>query len=290
MTEYERKEKENAERLAGQVEKHITTLKKLRDKLEDRQDLKSRTEEYRSWKQEFSSKKQAVLQGKVPENALSTWFSSNSSRDGGTGGSSVMSASSPSSSSSKQNVRSSSSAGKLTTPSGDSGNVSRGLNSSMHVPVQELSTVLDSLNKLAELEKRITSLEKDSAFDHLSSLAPLPDEEVAEFKKDRVGGAAPTANGYKLKMKKVPAAAWPSVKSMKPVSRGSSGGGINSAVRKRAALAAETAVKAQRRLAGNSSNGGGGVFLTGMGAEPDEEAAEYEDDFETSLNNRCVFV
>jgi hypothetical protein len=27
-----------------------------------------------------------------------------------------------------------------------------------------------------------------------------------------------------------------------------------------------------------------------MGAEPDEEAAEYEDDFETSLNNRCVFV
>ena len=33
---------------------------KLRDKLENRQETKSRTEEYRSWQKEFEPKKQAV--------------------------------------------------------------------------------------------------------------------------------------------------------------------------------------------------------------------------------------
>ena len=65
VLEYEAKEKENAERLSSQVDRHISTLSNLRKKLEDRNAMKSRTDEYRAWKKDFSIKKQAVMIGKT---------------------------------------------------------------------------------------------------------------------------------------------------------------------------------------------------------------------------------
>ena len=69
VLEYEKKEKENQERLTAQVERHISTLKNLRVKLEDRNDLKNRSEEYRSWQRDFLPKKNAVMLGRTIEQA-----------------------------------------------------------------------------------------------------------------------------------------------------------------------------------------------------------------------------
>ena len=65
VLDYERKEKENSEKLATQVERHIHTLRNLRGKLEQRADLKSRTEEFRQWERDFIPKKEAVFEGKT---------------------------------------------------------------------------------------------------------------------------------------------------------------------------------------------------------------------------------
>lgn len=67
VLDYERREKENSERLSSQVEQHIHTLRNLRGKLEQRVDLKSRTDEYREFQREFKHKKNAVLEGKTIE-------------------------------------------------------------------------------------------------------------------------------------------------------------------------------------------------------------------------------
>lgn len=65
VLDYERREKENSERLAHQVESHIHTLRTLRGKLEQRADLKSRTDEYREFQRDFRHKKNAILEGKT---------------------------------------------------------------------------------------------------------------------------------------------------------------------------------------------------------------------------------
>jgi predicted transcriptional regulator len=67
VLEYEEKEKINADRLTHQVDRHISTLKTLRSKLETRHELKTRTEEYRAWQREFNPKKQSILMGKTLE-------------------------------------------------------------------------------------------------------------------------------------------------------------------------------------------------------------------------------
>ena len=67
VLEYEEKEKINADRLTHQVDRHISTLKSLRSKLESRHDLKTRTEEYRAWQRGFLPKKHAVMIGKTLE-------------------------------------------------------------------------------------------------------------------------------------------------------------------------------------------------------------------------------
>jgi len=61
VLEYEKKERENADRLSNQVDRHITTLKTLRAKLESRHDLKARSDEFRHWQKDFLPKKQAVM-------------------------------------------------------------------------------------------------------------------------------------------------------------------------------------------------------------------------------------
>ena len=65
VLEYERRERENNDRLTMQVERHIDTLKSLRQKLEARHDLKMRQEEYRNWQKEFLPKKHQVMLGKT---------------------------------------------------------------------------------------------------------------------------------------------------------------------------------------------------------------------------------
>jgi hypothetical protein len=65
VLEFERREKENADRLTSQVDRHISTLKKLRVKLESRHELKARSDEYRQWERGFIPKKQAVMIGKT---------------------------------------------------------------------------------------------------------------------------------------------------------------------------------------------------------------------------------
>ena len=67
----ELKAKENNEKLSVQVERHITTLKKLKCKLEDRAEVKSRNDEFKEWKRTFAAKKEAILYGQTlrPSNA-----------------------------------------------------------------------------------------------------------------------------------------------------------------------------------------------------------------------------
>lgn len=82
---------------------------------------------------------------------------------------------------------------------------------------KELSTVLDSLNKLAELEKRITTLEKDNAYDQmLTKDRPAANERTAiEFKKKRgqQESSGPVGVTYAMKPKKT---AWLPSQPQKP--------------------------------------------------------------------------
>lgn len=127
VLKYEKKELADSEQLASQVERHIDTLRNIRGKLEERLELKSRINDYRDWRKGFEEKKLAVLNGKT----ISNFEQSKQSQ------SLVPSPSNP------QN--------KIRTTSGQGQSNGR-----------DLATVLDSLNKLAQLEARISSLERDN--------------------------------------------------------------------------------------------------------------------------------
>lgn len=154
VLEYERREKENAERLANQVDRHIGTLKQLRMKLEARHDLKVRTEEYRNWQKDFLPKKHAVMIGKTIDEIESKSPTTNQKEI-------------------------------------DEINdelMNRTLNKSNHQSSsQELSNVLDSLSKLADLEKRISSLEKENRHDEMMRKeSPTANQRTQfEFRKKR---------------------------------------------------------------------------------------------------------
>ncbi len=61
MLEYERDAVLKSERLANQVERHLSTLQSIRAKIEERSLTKERSAEYRQWKKEFASKKSDIL-------------------------------------------------------------------------------------------------------------------------------------------------------------------------------------------------------------------------------------
>ena len=141
---YEKEEKEALERQEHQLHHHLDVLKSIRGKLEDRAELRSRTFEFREWQKEFSKKKHAVLSGKT----LADFSRDSVSND-----------------INEENVLSSRSAGN-TAKTGQRTNKS-----------SELSTVLKSLDKLNELEKRITSLETDNAYERMMQAeAPVAQE------------------------------------------------------------------------------------------------------------------
>ena len=109
----------------------------------------SRTLEYRDWKRDFAAKKEAVMLGKSLDEL-----------DPATTASKPTTAVNPGSS------------------SGLKRQVSRGS--------QELATVIDSLNKLAELEKRISSLESHNEYDTLKAKeAVSKGRGTIDFKKKR---------------------------------------------------------------------------------------------------------
>jgi hypothetical protein len=177
VLEYEMKEKENAERLSTQVNRHISTLQTLRQKLEARNDLKSRTDEYRKWQKSFSVKKQAVMIGKT----LNEIEMPDEEDDDGRG-----------------------SNGMNISRQGSSGTQGRGDNN-------ELTSVLDSLGKLAELERRITTLEKDNEYDFImgKEKPSVLSRTSFEFRKKRAPLAenAPASSmgiKYALNTKKTP--------------------------------------------------------------------------------------
>jgi hypothetical protein len=58
----------------AQVERHITTLKRLRNKLEERAEVKSRQDEFRDWKRTFAAKKEAILSGQIVPREVAKTF------------------------------------------------------------------------------------------------------------------------------------------------------------------------------------------------------------------------
>jgi hypothetical protein len=169
VLEYERREKENEERLTAQVERHIDTLQNLRKKLEEKQSMKSRIDEYRSWKRGYSNTKQGVMAGKTLKDIAREEEEAKMKL-------------------SKQNtgpVKQAEWVKKANKPT-------------------ELSNVLDSLNKLAELETRITSLETDNKYEQLKNQErPSADRRtIQEFKKARAPmKEGPMAVTYEMRTK-----------------------------------------------------------------------------------------
>ena len=183
MLEYERKEKENQERLTAQVERHISTLKNLRVKLENRHDLKTRTEEYRNWQREFLPKKAAVMLGKTIEQTERDEAEKRVRNGSGNEETDDFI---------EQQLREHS-------KKAEQASLNKGGSS------QELTTVLDSLNRLAELENRISSLEKDNKLDQLLALEkPTANQRTSiEFRKTRVpiGTAGSSSKGSAMGLK-----------------------------------------------------------------------------------------
>jgi hypothetical protein len=156
VLEYEKREKENADRLANQVDRHIGTLKQLRMKLEARHDLKVRTEEYRNWQKDFQPKKHAVMVGKTLEEIEQDNSPTNRQHE-------------------------------MDEINDELLNKTLNKSATGHTSSQELSNVLDSLSKLADLEKRISSLEKENKYDELvRKESPTANQRTQfEFRKKR---------------------------------------------------------------------------------------------------------
>lgn len=167
VLEYERREKENEERLTSQVERHIGTLQKLRGKLEAKHEMKTRTDEYRAWQKTFGTKKQEVMLGKTLAEIEAN-------------------------------------------PAEKENNTQANLSKKRAKPPSELSNVLESLNKLSELEGRITCLESDNVYERMvQQERPSADRRtVMDFKKTRTvrgpeddPGTGPMAVVYSMRPK-----------------------------------------------------------------------------------------
>mmetsp|Transcript_518 Transcript_518/g.1211 ORF Transcript_518/g.1211 Transcript_518/m.1211 type:complete len:510 (+) Transcript_518:197-1726(+) len=188
---YEQSEIKNSERLTEQVERHISTLRGIREKLESKVELKGRINEYREWKQGFMAKKNAVMNGQT------------------------LASLDPKVRHSQDNESAKSSGGAT----------------------QELATVLDSLNKLAQLENRITDLETNNVYQKMSDLEDqraydAQQKTALEFNKRRATGGNAKASGspsrtiYAIRQKKVPLHKGATLRGAPAASRrGKTGGG-----------------------------------------------------------------
>lgn len=164
--DFERREKENADRLENQVHRHIHTLQNLRQKLEARHDLKQRTEEYRTWQRDFLPKKHAVMIGKTLAE-IETKSSQNSPSRQPTEDDLIDAEMNP------ELIQKHMYGDKRTKEKAKG--------------AEELNNVLTSLHKLSELEKRISMLEKDNQYDQLLTMeSPTANQRtMIEFRKKR---------------------------------------------------------------------------------------------------------
>mmetsp|Transcript_38800 Transcript_38800/g.77295 ORF Transcript_38800/g.77295 Transcript_38800/m.77295 type:complete len:535 (+) Transcript_38800:178-1782(+) len=233
VLDYEKKEKLNADRLSHQVDRHISTLKTLRSKLETRNDLKTRMEEYRSWQRDFLPKKHAVMIGKTLEEYQSEIPP------------------------------------KTVNIVGHSSEMDSELIHSGALPKndshQDLSTVLDSLSRLADLEQRIAGLEKENQYDRmrvLESPGGINQRTSIEFRKKRQSTAqGPVGISYLIKPKNI--SEWPI--SM-PV-----GGATNAARAYRQ--------KNDKKYTNSHEDDGNGIFITAQDVMPIKSGVSMKKDF-----------
>eukprot|EP00752_Nemacystus_decipiens_P006095 g5501.t1 len=155
MCNYEKKEKETEGRLDNEVAAHIRSLRNLRKQIEKRGEMKARRVKYRAAQKQLELEKQQLLLGKL--------------HGTGSGG--------PASARTDPRTRARIEAG--TGAGGKTGSGEGG-----HKAVGALDTVLGSLDKLVELEKRITSLEKSNVYD--------------DFRTKKQGGAGAVAKDETL--------------------------------------------------------------------------------------------
>lgn len=179
VLKYEQQEVKNSDRLTEQVERHISTLRTIRSKLESKLELKERINEYRDWKKDFSHKKGAVMNGKTLASLNTTRVSKSAQQE---------------------------KTGDLTLGGG-------GQSKGKGAGTQELATVLDSLNKLAQLENRITDLETNNVYQKMSDLEEQraydsQHKTALEFSRKRAAGRPGQGGGsravYAIRQKKVP--------------------------------------------------------------------------------------
>ena len=139
IVEYEQREAKQSERLDSEVQRHIECLRRLRTNIEDRDAMRGRKEQYRyhkaqmeKEKEEFDKRKAAA---KVESRALAQASLSDLPAD-------------------------------AAEPAG------RGTKKDTRRNVQgTLTAVINSLDKLVDLERRISSLEKDSIYDRMDAAA-----------------------------------------------------------------------------------------------------------------------
>ena len=207
VMKYEAKQKDIQERQSAAIEKHVDTLSKTRKRFEDKVHLKKTTNEYREFQRNFTEKKWAILKGETLEDY-------------------------------ENKKRAQSSGGGPATNDENNNNAGDRI-----PPPSDLTNVLESLNKLAVLEKRISTLEGQNEYEKLNMRNRIPVQERTslEFKKKRGLG---DGNVKKLVY---------TIKPKKTAYGSSSGGGAN-AVRNR---------RAQRGGITTSTEDGGGTFLTG---------------------------
>jgi hypothetical protein len=124
IEEYERHEKTQGARLDREIERHIASLKRLREQVTVREAMRSRRAEFRTVQQQLEREKHELLQGRLTGTSAAdtTTETQQQQQDAGAAAAAV--------------------------------SVSGALN-----------TVLGSLSKLMELEKRISNLESNNAYD-----------------------------------------------------------------------------------------------------------------------------
>mmetsp|Transcript_30485 Transcript_30485/g.51034 ORF Transcript_30485/g.51034 Transcript_30485/m.51034 type:complete len:395 (+) Transcript_30485:186-1370(+) len=252
VLDYEQREKENADRLTNQVDRHISTLKTLRTKLESRHELKTRSDEYRTWQRGFLPKKHAIMIGKTLEE---------------------FEASQPPPTANLDDPRDA----EINDEAMQKSETLRMQYQNKNSSSQELSTVLDSLSRLADLESRISGLEKENKYDTMKARErPAANERNSiEFRKARVpqpgsgmkaggrGGGGPVGISYSIRDNKptrqqrgVSSNSWKvNMPNQQITNRSTAAGTGSAAVR----------MKQQR-------GGGGGEY----GAEGEEEEEEDE--------------
>jgi len=144
---FEAKEADQHDRQEAAIEKHVDTLGKLRERLESKVELKKTTNEYREFQREFSKKKWAIMKGMTLED-----LEANEADGGGP---------------------------ETVGPSGVD---------QQRIPeASDLTNILENLNKLARLEKRITSLESNNEYEKMTKHQRTPAQERTsfEFKRKR---------------------------------------------------------------------------------------------------------